>query len=174
MQDFSTLLRRLADAGLDFVIVGGFAAVTHGSAYLTRDVDICALLTSENVAKLRAALRDWNPKHRLVPQRLSFLSHPPPGEAVNNLYLETDKGVVDILSSILGVGDFERLRSAAEEVAVDGVIYRVMSLADLIAAKEALGREKDLLTAKELRAIAAKRNATQVPSQISRLTDHYP
>jgi hypothetical protein len=47
---------------LDFVIVGGFAAVTHGSAYLTRDVDICALLTPENVAKLRAALREWNPK----------------------------------------------------------------------------------------------------------------
>ena len=62
MQDFSTLLRRLADAGLDFVIVGGFAAVTHGSAYLTRDVDICALLTSGNVAKLRAALREWNPQ----------------------------------------------------------------------------------------------------------------
>ena len=32
-----------------------------------------------------------------------------------------------------------------------------MSLTDLIAAKEAMGREKDLLTAKELRAIAAKR-----------------
>jgi hypothetical protein len=62
MQDFSTLLRRLADAGLDFVIMGGFAAVPHRSAHLTRDVDICALLTPENVAKLRAALREWNPK----------------------------------------------------------------------------------------------------------------
>jgi predicted nucleotidyltransferase len=62
MQDFSTLLRRLADAGLAFVIVGGFAAVTHGLACLTRDVDICALLTPENVAKLCAVLRDWHPK----------------------------------------------------------------------------------------------------------------
>jgi predicted nucleotidyltransferase len=157
MQDFSTLLKKLADAGLDFVIVGGFAAITHGSSYLTRDVDICAVLTSENVARLRAALADWNPKHRMTPQRLSFRDFPPADQPVNNLYLQTDMGVVDILSSILGVGDFERLKQNAETVEIDGRNYRVMSLTDLITAKETLGREKDLLTAKELRAIALKR-----------------
>lgn len=160
MQDLTTLLRRIVEAGLDFVIIGGFAAVTHGSSYVTRDVDICAVLTPENIEKLRVALAEWNPKHRMTPQRLSFLSHPPPGGAVNNLYLETDKGVVDVLSSVLGVGDFERLRSTATEVEVEGIRYRVMSLEDLILAKEAMGREKDLLTAKELRAIAAKRKSS--------------
>ena len=157
MQDFSTLLKRLADAGLDFVIVGGFAAVTHGSSYVTRDVDICALLTSDDVAKLRAALAEWNPRHRMTPQRLSFMVHPTAGAPVKNLYLQTDKGIVDVLSSVLGVGDFERLKRESIEIEVDGVRYRVMSLRDLIIAKEAMGREKDLLTAKELRAIQAKR-----------------
>jgi predicted nucleotidyltransferase len=157
MQNLSALLQRLADAGLDFVIVGGFAAVTHGSSYITRDVEICALLTSENVAKLRAALGEWNPRHRLTPQRISFLSHPAANESLQNLYLQTDQGVVDILPTILGVGDFDRLKSRAEEIEVDGRRYRVMALEDLIQAKEALGREKDLLTAKELRAIAEKR-----------------
>jgi predicted nucleotidyltransferase len=66
-------------------------------------------------------------------------------------------GVIDILTSVLGVGDFERLKSNSERVEVDGKVYRVISLEDLIKAKEALGRERDLLTAKELRAIAAKR-----------------
>ncbi len=56
MQDFSQLLRRLSDAGLDFVIVGGYATVSHGSSYITRAVDICAVLTDENVAKIRQAL----------------------------------------------------------------------------------------------------------------------
>jgi predicted nucleotidyltransferase len=157
MQDFSQLLRRLADAGLDFVIVGGYAAVSHGSSYLTRDVDICAVLTDENVAKIRRALGDWNPKHRMTPQKLSFLTYPPAGQALKNIYLQTDRGVVDILTSVLGVGDFQRLRSQAEELEVDGQRLHVISLADLIIAKEAMGREKDLLTAKELRAIAAKR-----------------
>jgi predicted nucleotidyltransferase len=157
MQDFDQLLQRLADAELEFVIVGGYAAISYGSSYLTRDVDICTALTEENVAKLRLALRDWNPRHRLTHRRLSFLEFPPPGQPLNNLYLETDVGIVDVLSSVLGVGDFSRLKSRAEEVEVDGERHLVISLEDLIQSKEALGREKDLLTAKELRAIAARR-----------------
>ncbi len=157
MQNFEQLLQRLAEAGLDYVIVGGYAAITHGSAYLTRDVDVCAILTEENVAKLRTALAEWNPKHRMTPQKPSFLRFPPPGQPLNNLYLQTDRGVIDIISSVMGVGDFHRLKSQAESVEVDGRTYQVISLADLIASKEALGREKDLLTAKELRAILTRR-----------------
>lgn len=157
MHDFVSLLGRLADAGIDFVIVGGYAAVAHGSSYITKDVDICLVLSEENIARLRVALRDLNPQHRMTPQQLSFLIVPPPGTPLKNLYLRTDLGVVDILSSVLGVGDFARLRAGAELVEMDGRKFAVMSLDDLIAAKEALGREKDLLTAKELRAIAAKR-----------------
>ena len=157
MQSFSRLLKRLADSGLEFVIVGGFAAVSHGSAYVTKDVDICILFSEENIARLREALKDVHPHHRMLPQRLSFLSEPPPGRPTANLYLQTDIGMVDILSSVLGVGDFVRLRSRAELLEVEGTGYYVMSLDDLIAAKEALGRDKDILTAKELRAIAAQR-----------------
>jgi predicted nucleotidyltransferase len=109
---------------------------------------------------LRVALADGDPRHRLTPQRLSFLTHPPGDTPISNLSLETRYGIVDILTSVLGVGDFERLKRNAEELDVDGIHLRVMSLPDPIAAKEALGREKDHLTAKELRAIAAKRNLT--------------
>jgi hypothetical protein len=62
--------------------------------------------------------------HRLTPRRLSFLEHPLPGENVANLYLATDGGVVDILSSILGVGDFARLRQRAVEVPLFGASAR--------------------------------------------------
>ena len=155
-QDFDRLLHRLADSGLDFVIIGGFAAVTHGSVLMTRDLDICALLTDETVEKLRSILADWHPKHRMTPQKLSFMEFPKTGP-VQNLYLETDFGIVDILSTVLGIGDFHRLQNAAEDYEIGGRIYRVISLEDLIVAKEAVGREKDLLAVKELRAIAAKR-----------------
>ena len=131
MQNFGQLLQRLADAGLDFVIVGGYAAISHGSSYLTRDVDICTALTDENVAKLRQALADWNPQHRMTPQRLSFLTHPSAGQSVSNLDLQTDRGVLDVISSVLGVGDFTRLRENAESLEVDGQVYHVISLEDL-------------------------------------------
>jgi len=159
MQNLRQILERLSDAGIEFVIVGGYAALTHGSSFLTRDLDLCAILAPGTIHKLRGALADLNPKHRLTPQRLSFLEHPPEGMGVENLYLETDIGIVDILSTITGVGDFAVVTENAEEVVVEGRTYRVISLDDLIRTKEALGREKDLLTAKELRAIAIKRKA---------------
>ena len=55
MIDINRLLQRLCDSDIDFVIVGGFAATLHGSSLVTRDLDVCAILSSENVAKLRDA-----------------------------------------------------------------------------------------------------------------------
>jgi len=163
MQEFKRLLDRLTDAGFDFVIIGGYAALTHGSALITRDLELCAVLTSENVELLRRALADWHPRHRMTPQKLSFVEHPQPGVELKNLYLQTDAGIVGILTSVLGVGDFQRLREKAEVYRVDGRDYKVISLDDLIAAKEAVGREKDLLAVKELKAIAAKRRGGAGP-----------
>ena len=79
------------------------------------------------------------------------------GKGVNNLYLRTDWGVVDVLSSVPGLGDFERLKVHAETITIGGKACRLIGLEDLILAKEAMGREKDLLAAKELRAVAEKR-----------------
>ncbi|HEX5206281.1 MAG TPA: hypothetical protein VFW10_00640 [Steroidobacteraceae bacterium] len=152
----SQLLQRLCDANVDFVVVGGFAALVYGSTQITRDLDICAVLSHQDVAKLREALRDFNPTHRLTPQRLSFLTNPDSDVRVQNLYLETDIGTVDVLSSIRGIGDFERVRAGSVELQLFGRRCRVISLDDLIRAKEAMGREKDLFTAKELRAIREK------------------
>lgn len=156
MQDFRQLLERLVDSGLEFVIIGGYAAVTHGSSLVTRDLDICMVLSNDTVEKLRAVLAQWNPKHRMTPQSLSFLEFPKSGP-IQNLYLRTDVGVIDVLSSVLGVGDFAELRKNAEDFEIGGRVYHVISLQDLIVAKEAMGREKDLLAVKELRAIAAQR-----------------
>ena len=123
---------------------------------MTRDLDVCAVLGSDDVEKLRAALREFHPTHRLTPQRLSFLGNPDPGVPVKNLYLETDLGAVDLLSSIQGIGDFVRVRAGSIEVELFGRRCRVICLDDLIRAKEALGREKDLLSVKELKAIREK------------------
>jgi hypothetical protein len=107
VKSLSQLLQRLADFRIDFVVVGGFAGVLHGSALITRDLDICAVLTPENIENLRETLKDLNPRHRMTPQNLSFLQAPKPGESVHDLYRQTDWGIVDILSSITGLGDFE-------------------------------------------------------------------
>jgi len=153
MTELNRLLQRLIEADVEFVIVGGFGGVLHGSSLVTRDLDVCALLTPANVEKLRATFRDLHPTHRQTSNRLSFLDNPTPGVEVKNLYLQTDFGPLDLMSSITGVGDYQRVAAAAITVELFGKRVRVISIEDLISAKEALGRDKDLLAAKELRAI---------------------
>lgn len=157
MKSLRLLIERFTEAGLEFVVVGGYAGVLYGSAFVTDDLDLCAVLTPENLQKLRTALADLHPVHRMTHKRLSFLTYPPAGQPVANLYLETDAGIVDLLSGILGVGDYAALQQNAVEIMLFGRKCRVIGLEDLIKAKEAFGRERDLLMAKELRAIAAKR-----------------
>ncbi len=156
MTELNGLLQRLLAADIEFVIVGGFGAVLHGSTVVTRDLDICAILTAANVEKLREAFKDLHPTHRHNPQRHSFIDNPSPVVDLKNLYLQTDLGALDVLGSITGVGDFARVAANAETVELFGHRVRVIGIEDLIRAKEALGREKDLLAVKELRAILAR------------------
>lgn len=158
MTNLNTLLGKLIDADIEFVIVGGFAAVIHGSSTLTRDLDVCAVLSDSNIEKLREVFHDLHPVHRFTSQRLSFLDNPEPGTPLKNLYLQTDLGPIDFLGHIDGVGNYEDVKKNAEEITLFGRKIHIINLHALLKAKETLGREKDLITAKELRAILEKKN----------------
>ena len=120
MTELNRLLQRLIEADIDFVIVGGFGAMLHGSSLLIRDLDVCAVLNPQNLDKLRTSFSDMHPTHRQTPQRLSFLDNPEPGTALKNLYLQTDLGALDLLGSITGVGDYERVAAGAIEIELFG------------------------------------------------------
>ena len=49
MQSLSDLLKVLIDSKIDFVLIGGYASVVHGSTFVTRDLDICAMVTPSDV-----------------------------------------------------------------------------------------------------------------------------
>jgi hypothetical protein len=159
--ELNRLIERLCDANIDFVVVGGFAGMLHGSTLVTRDLDVCAILSSENLSRLREAFADLKPRHRFTPQRLSFLDNPEPGVGLNNLYLETELGPIDLLGSVKGVGDFERVRAASIEIELFGRRCRVISIEALIQAKQAMGRDKDMIAVKELRAILERKDEDQ-------------
>jgi hypothetical protein len=73
MTDFKTLLEVLADAKVQFVVVGGFAASTHGSTRFTSDLDVVYQRTPENLAKIVKALAPFDPRIRGAPPDLPFL-----------------------------------------------------------------------------------------------------
>ena len=108
MSDLQKPLLRLDDAGIDSVLVGGYAAMLHGSSLLTRDLDVCATLTPDAIGKLQAAFRDFNPRHRLAAPQASFLDDPETGVSLTKLTLNTDLGTLDLLGRITGIGDFAR------------------------------------------------------------------
>lgn len=154
MQNLNLILNRLINAEIDFVLIGGYAGIVHGSTQVTQDIDICAALTKENIEKLRKCLKDANPIHRMNSNfKPSFLDYPEETESLNAIYLETDFGILDILASVTAVGNFETVKQNAVEIEVFGRKCFVISLDDLIQVKSHMGREKDKLAVRELLAI---------------------
>lgn len=54
--DFRDLLIELADAGAEFVVVGGHAVAFHGHPRATKDLDVLVRATNNNAAKVYRAL----------------------------------------------------------------------------------------------------------------------
>lgn len=159
MQNLKVLLEKLIDGHVDFVLIGGFAGVVHGASQVTQDLDICAAITQENLAKLRESLQDLHPLHRMNPGfKPSFLEIPRSANEMQNIYLETDLGVLDILSTLPPVGDFQLIKSHSLEISLYGKKCRVIALDDLIRIKESMKRPKDLQILQELKLIRAKQS----------------
>ncbi|MGJ8723068.1 MAG: hypothetical protein ACSHYB_00810 [Roseibacillus sp.] len=68
-----------------------------------------------------------------------------------NIYLETGLGVLDCLGEVKGVGDYYDCLKDSVEIEVDGFPVRVMGHQNLIRAKEAIGRPKDLQAVAQLK-----------------------
>jgi hypothetical protein len=151
--DLESLLDRVIRAQVEFVVVGGFAAVAHGVSLPTQDIDVCCRFTPENLLKLQGAIVDLHPVHRMVPSRPSLSLTAEACAGLRNIYLDTDWGQLDCLGEVLGVGDYEDVVAQSISVELAGGVCRILSIDALIRAKEAMGRQRDLEAALQLRAI---------------------
>lgn len=157
MQNLKFLLEKLLKSKVDFVLIGGFAGVAYGSTLVTQDLDICAAITEENVKFLREALADIHPRHRMNPNfKPSFMDYPAEIKGVNNIYLETDLGVLDILSEAPPAGQFEEIKARAFRANLYGHSCKIIAIDDLIKIKETMKRPKDISALEELKLIQAK------------------
>jgi hypothetical protein len=156
MQNLSELVGRLIISDVEFVLVGGFAAVAHGVTLVTRDLDICCRFTEGNLMRIQKAFTDLHPFHRPrtdLPLNLS----PEQCTGLKNLYLKTDLGNVDCLSEILGVGDFDEVFQQAIKVELPSGICHILDIDQLIRAKEAMNREHDRITVRHLKEIQKRK-----------------
>jgi hypothetical protein len=67
------LLTALCNANVQFVVIGGMAAVAQGSAYVTADLDICYQRQQSNHQRLSRALEPFKPRLRGAPDDVPFV-----------------------------------------------------------------------------------------------------
>lgn len=150
------LLRRLTNEKTEFVLVGGMAAIAHGCSIATEDVDVCLRFDAVTLERVWRALKDLDPRERMHHARPPLGADFTPYIGYRNLYLTTTTGVVNLLSTIVGVGDYDQVSQGALDLDLGGFRCRVMSLERLLICKRTLARPKDLRVVGELEVILEK------------------
>jgi hypothetical protein len=67
--DFPGALRALRQGGVDFIVVGGLAAVLNGAPVNTFDLDIVHARNDRNVSRLTSVLAELDAFYRIQPER---------------------------------------------------------------------------------------------------------
>ncbi|TFV45752.1 nucleotidyl transferase AbiEii/AbiGii toxin family protein [Blastococcus sp. TF02A_35] len=155
--DAEPILAVLDRHGVEYLIVGGYAARVHGSARPTRDVDVTPATTRENLDRLAAALRELDARIRTdaVPEGLPFSTT---GEALvgrRMLNLQTRHGELDLTIRPAGFeGGYDELVARSVSRSIGQIQVRVAALEDVIRSKEVAARDKDIRALPELYRLA--------------------
>jgi Nucleotidyl transferase AbiEii toxin, Type IV TA system len=155
------ILQLLTAKGIDYVLIGGYAAVLHGSPRVTQDLDICYATDPANLAALGRVLVDLNARPFGVEEDVPFVPDERTLSQVELLTLETDLGKLDLMTHPAGAPSYEKLRASADSYDIGGFVVRVASVDALIAMKTAAARPKDLADVAELEAIDRLRRSAR-------------
>jgi hypothetical protein len=136
-----------------YLIIGGLAAVLHGSPIVTAGADICPARDGENLRRLAEALRDLRARLRVErePEDVAFPFESAFLANVQVLNLTTPYGDLDLSYVPSGTEGYDDLVRNASNLIIAGCRVQVASLDDVIRSKEAANREKDRATLPTLR-----------------------
>ncbi len=140
-----SLLRRLTEAEVDFVVVGGVAIVLQASPRFTRDLDICYATAQANLERLAGVLVDLDAMLRGVDEDLPFVPDTRTLKRTQILTLSTGEGDIDLLVDPDGSPGYTALRRRADRMDLGDLTVAVASIEDMIAMKRAAGRPQDLV-----------------------------
>jgi hypothetical protein len=131
--------------GVDYVVVGGIAAIRHGSRRTTRDLDVVPAPSRDNCERLALALAEIDAHVRGVDAHLLGIDPTDPGVLASgaDLGLATDAGMLDVLQELVGI-DYSGLRGRAVPARLGHEPIFVAHVDDLVAMKLRAGRPIDL------------------------------
>jgi predicted nucleotidyltransferase len=134
--EFREFLECLNRAGVEYLVVGGFAVNHYGYHRFTEDIDFWIAGSDENFERLLSAIRMFFGED-LAGLDMNFLKNN------ETLYLGRVPTKIEVIQSASGV-TFSEAYPNRIETEIEGSSVKVISLADLRANKKASGRHKDL------------------------------
>ena len=140
--NYLDMLRCLNKAGVDYIMVGGWAVNLHGYVRATIDLDIWILADQENARKVYAALGEFGaPLGEVKPEDFA--------QDGTIFQIGVAPCRIDVINKIDGVSSADASPRAIPKT-IDGIPVRIISREDLIVNKRASGRTKDLADAEIL------------------------
>jgi hypothetical protein len=137
--DPERLLRSLVDHEVEFCVIGAVAAWLQGNPSVTIDLDVMPRRELDNAERLAEALNALSARPRggdaaIDLEGADFLGWKAQG-------FDTDAGPLDVVPLAAAIGGFEDV--ATIELALGEISVRVITIDEVIASKEKLGRPKD-------------------------------
>lgn len=136
-EDFRDLLVELADAGAEFVLVGGYAVAFHGHPRATKDMDVLIRANSSNAERVYRALAAFGaPLQNFEVQATDFAAY----DGVLQIGLPPRR--IDILNRADGIS-FDEAVAEGSSFTLEGRQIPVIGRAALIKNKRAAARAQD-------------------------------
>lgn len=157
--DLARLFETLQRHNVTYVLIGGLAALYHGSPFPTEDADIVPATDTDNLTRLAEALRELNARIRTesIAGGVPFRCDSTTLAAAQMWNLTTDAGDLDLAFRPSGTAGYPDLHRDAVEADLYEATVEVASLADVIRSKQAANRPKDQRTLPTLRQLLARR-----------------
>lgn len=144
LPDPRALLGTLAQADVEFVVIGGIALVLRGGIRTTEDLDIVPSPDPGNLDRLCNLLQAieatllLNPARRFGPKEALLLKQG------RNVSLSTPQGDLDVVRTLAGVPAYASLALGADRYEVDNRTLLAASPQQLIAMKRVRGSRQDV------------------------------
>src|SRR2546430_965177 len=100
--DLIQIVPVLVNSKVDFILIGGMAAILHGSARVTLDVDLVYDRSADNLERLAEVLGPLQPSLRDAPPGIPFKLDATTLRNGLNFTLATNLGDIDLFGEVVG------------------------------------------------------------------------
>ena len=135
--DFKDFITYLNENEVEYIVVGGYAVIIRGYSRSTGDIDIWVNKTADNYIKLQKAMKAFGLPEIAV-KKDEFFS-----ENFDVFAFGKPPYAIEIMTAVKGL-DFKNSFENATIEEINDTPTRIIHLQNLIEAKKAAGRSKDL------------------------------